>query len=473
VNNGFTFGGIKKSYITVREKKRPITAPIRRNLVSIPGYKGALIESTDVEVLIIPVLLLIEGYDQDEYRRNCEDFAAWIVQEKETELIFDDDPNRVYYAAVQGSFDPNEIVRIGEVQVNFLCPDPHKYGHEKYQAFSSETVIDVEGTAEAEPVISCTISADTTYVAISNGEEINLIGNPVKQEQTSFEPETAILKYTSDTLTGWTNSSSTSIEGAEQSGTLKTDGANLYTDDYGTGAGWHGPAQKTSLSSSIQDFRLDVGFDMRKTGNNQAGGLTVDLLDANSKIVASIMMTKHYGGLDTFYGKVRAGNQANGHDVIQEGWANYARAFNGVMRLYRRGNVWTAQVFYRVDGKFLSPVTHSWTDDDGIATAAITQVQARLLQRGSFPVVSQVIADINVNRLNDPAAGQVPIIARAGDVVEFDHANDIIRLNGEDITREKAFIGDYFVLKPGENTIICEPANAILGTEIRWRERWK
>lgn len=468
------FRGIKKSYLTVlKGRKRPTFAPIQRNILTISGRPGGYLQDSVTDIRTIEVPVLLQRGNFSDLQKLKEDLAAWLITENEEELIFDDEPDRVYYAAVNGSLDLDELTRTGKGTIVFICPDPYKYGPEKNQSFTSSGVVSVEGTVETYPIFKATISNDTTFVAVSNGDALNMIGMPAKQDETPYTPETVILKHTANTLTGWTVSAGASLEGADLTGTLKTDGNSFYSDSYGTSTNWHGPAMKTSLGQAVQDFRVDVGFNMKKTGNNQAGAVKVALLDASSRIVAHIIMTKHYGGVDTFSGRVRAGTSDVGHDVLQEGWADYKNGFDGVIRLYRKGTLWTAQVYYRVNGKFLAPVSHRWTDADSIASAPVTQVQARLLQRAAFPVVEQKIGDINVYRLNDPTEGQVSIIASAGDVIEFNHQDDIILKNGEPIIKEKAFIGEYFSLVPGANAILCEPSSSVSSIETRWRDRWR
>jgi hypothetical protein len=96
----------------------------------------------------------------------------------------------------------------------------------------------------------------------------------------------------------------------------------------------------------------------------------------------------------------------------------------------------------------------------------------QLWQYGTVPATTQRINDLKVFQINSPGSNQIPYVARAGDVVVFDHQNDIIRRNGEDITKEKAFIGEYFPLQKGLNTIFVEPAAAITSSKVRWRPKW-
>jgi predicted phage tail component-like protein len=472
LNNGFTFNNDRKDYVMTIGKRRTYWAPIKRQLTTVPNRPGALLSGTDTDVRVIEVDVEVSGDSAEELRKHAEDFAAWLITDEAKELVFDDELDRVYNAVIEGTFSADEIVSHGYGTITFICPDPYKYSEEKAVEFANVGTFMVNGSLESDPVIRCEIKADTTYVAVSDGERINLIGNPAKQEEIPYDPETPVLVSSANTLTGWTTSSTVSIEASDLTGVLKTDGNSYYTDDYGTSPNWHGPAMKKSLGTPLTNFRFDVGLSMVKTDIGQAGGIEVALLDASSVIVAKISLTKHYGGINTESVTVRAGTLANGHDVLTG--ADYPFDFNGVVRVYRSGNSWTAQVFYlKPDGNYLSPVTHTWLDTAGIASAPVAQVQARLIQRASFPVTDQKISDINVYKLNDPTAGQVPIIARAGDIIEFDHTNDEIRKNGEDFTKQKAFIGDYFSLSPGQNTIVAEPSDAIQNTEVRWRDRWR
>jgi predicted phage tail component-like protein len=462
------FNGVSKDYLKLTKGKiRPTFAPVTRNVLTVPGRPGGFLQSTDTNVRVLTVPVVIIG---DNLQKIKEDLASWLITEEACELIFPDELDRVYYAVVDGSVDLDEIVDFGEGVITFICTDPYKYSHEK--TVSNPNAFFVEGTAQTEPIIKAVIGADTTFIAVSDGDKLNLIGNPVKAEEAPYEPESPVFINGCNSLVGWTNSSSTSLEGTIQLGTLKTNG-DFYTDDYGVMSGaWHGPAMKTSIGQVLQDFRFDVGFTMAKTGANQAGSIEVSLLDASNNIVARVSMTKHFGGLDYLYARSRVGTSAIGFDVINENAAKSIAQITGIFRLKRKGNTWNAELFYYHEGKYHLGYSNSWVDTTNIYMAPVTQVQARLLQRGDFPVVQQRIADINIYKLNDPTAGQVPIVARAGDVIEFNHKDEVILKNGESILKEKAFIGEFFPLKQGLNTIVVEPAEAIQSVEVKWRDKW-
>jgi predicted phage tail component-like protein len=441
-------------------------------MLYVPGCAGGYLNDKTIEPRIIEVPVMLKALNLADLQKVKEDLAAWLITENPEELIFDDEPDRVYYAVVERSLDIEEFVNIGRGTITFICPDPYKYGPEKPVTFANTGVIPVNGTAETDPIIKVNITKDTTFVAVSNGDKLNMIGMPTKADQTPIAPETQVYNTTCNNLTGWT--SPTTTDDSVMAGTLKTNGADFYSDSYGSGTVWRGPAMKTSFGTTVKDFRFDVGFSMATTAGNQAGGIILSLLDAQNKPVAKLMMTKHFGGTNAYYAKFRAGSQAIGYDIINEtGKAVINKsAVSCIFRLWRKGNIWTAQIFEKVKGIYQTPYTVNWTDSNGIATADVAQIQVQLLARAAFPVVDQRIADIVFYRENNVNADQVPIVARVGDVIEFDHKSDIIRRNGEDVSDTKSFIGEYFRLSPGLNTIVAEPADSISNVEVRWRDKW-
>jgi phage-related protein len=416
---------------------------------------------------------MVSAESAEDLRKTAEDFADWLITDEPAELIFDDEEDRIYYAVVDGTFSPDELVVHGYGTITFLCPDPYKYEPEMSTEFIDAATFNVSGTIETEPVVSVTLDQDVTFVAVSNGDKINMVGRTADVDQATVVRNERKLWHQMDTLTGW--SDTTSVEGGVITGTVKTTGYTFYTDTYGTNAGWHGPAKKISIGSSVQDFQVDAL--VHQSGiKGQSGSLEIALLDASNNFVAKMLLSKRSASNPANWARIRAGSVASGHDIMNtrgandSTWAN----FDGMLRISRVGNKWTAYACL-IDSKGVQHTRagETWVDSTNIAAAPITQVQVQLWQYGTTPTTTQNIGDIKVYKINSVADTQVPIIASAGDVIEFDHQNDIIRKNGEDLTKEKAFIGEYFALNKGTNTIVVEPSDAIANTEVRWRPKWR
>lgn len=128
----FKFDGIQKPYIKVLEKERPYWSTINRTISEVPGKFGGRLSSTEIAPLVISVKLLIEAESKMDLLDKTEDLAAWLITDKPKQLVFDDRPNRAYYAVVEGDAIPEmEIVSFSTLEINFICPDPYKYGQEK------------------------------------------------------------------------------------------------------------------------------------------------------------------------------------------------------------------------------------------------------------------------------------------------------------------------------------------------------
>ncbi|MCA1183494.1 distal tail protein Dit [Bacillus licheniformis] len=170
-----TFNGITKHFVHATvETQRPIWAPVERELIEIPGRPGAFFRNTKVKPRIIPVGIIIKGVA--DLQKAKEEVAEWLITDKPAPLILPDEPDRTYYAMIDGEGQLSEIFKFGKGTVNFVCPDPYKYGAE--QSFSIGEAADPvghvqsNGTAPTYPIIECTFTqaADKYEVQLLNDD---------------------------------------------------------------------------------------------------------------------------------------------------------------------------------------------------------------------------------------------------------------------------------------------------------------
>src|SRR5690625_7008928 len=118
---------------------------------------GAHLSRTDIQVKEIVVPVIINAENIEDLQKIKEDMAEWLVHDEPKELIFKDEPDRVYYAVVDGELELDEIFSTGRGEITFICPDPYKYGPEKNIETTSDTfIVENNGTADAEPIIELT-----------------------------------------------------------------------------------------------------------------------------------------------------------------------------------------------------------------------------------------------------------------------------------------------------------------------------
>lgn len=474
---GITFNGIRNPYlVTLRGKRRPPWAPLERDIISLPGTDVSYAGETTVKPRVLSIPVLLESNSLKELQKMKEDLAEWLYSDSPKELIFDDEPDRVYYAMIHETFDVEEFVRIGAGMMEFICPDPYKYSTTTTERAGSNTVpIDNKGSVHTYPDIEMEITEPSTFVAVSNGEELNLIGRYGNVDEVPYVRKERVFWDELGTTVGWSNTNS--VEEGENTGVMKTSGHSFYTNDYGTGTKWHGPALKKSIGVSVQDFQVDAMI--RQIGSDgQVGSVEIALLDVNNRFVAKMTMSKRSAKNQAVWARMRAGTEVanQGHDIMNTRgdydwvWAK----FKGMIHISRIGKVWEASVgVLQSDGSYGTRAFRRWEDVRGLYTAPIAQVQIQVWKHGNTPATeTQHIDDVKVFRINKQQEG-IPYIVDTGDIVRFDHVNDVITINGEEVMKEKAFAGEYFSIKPGGSAIVAEPSDSVTNTVVRWKDRWR
>lgn len=458
----FTFNGTTKSYLYIaRGWSLPAWSPKERNLMHLSGRPGAILTNSETKERRFNVPIILNSQTFEEKERYVEELSEWLVHDVPFPLIFDKYPNRTLYAVVDGTPDFEQFFEQGEGVLSFICPDPYKYGPIQTEQLTDATTIHNAGTAPTYPRYTFNVTEPITHLDIVTDNAYMRLGRPVTVEETPFERETLIFNDDCSNLIGWAPSAS--VEDGMVSGTLKADAYFFYSDDYGNGTGWHGPAMKHSLSEAVVDFKLEVFLQQYAHEARRVGRAEVSVLDANNKTVAKVTMKKVTSGVLVNIGVVRAGSAQDGVDIINwTGEFNYTwNNFDGVLRILRVGRYWEAYIA-KVDG---NTWTHSsgnfdrWTDDAGISLAPITQVQVHLAVFGPNSPTTQKINNIRITRYNDNIADQVPYFAYPGDIIEIDFKIRKIFLNGEERMDLKGDLGNsYFPLHPGYNQLMLEPA---------------
>src|SRR5690625_1450998 len=125
----FEFNGVRKEYVEgVSGPGLSPWAPVEREFYEVPSMPGAWMKSKRiVKPRPLPIAVEIQGDSYWDYQKIKEDFALWLLHDEPKPLIRDAESDRIYYAVVDGKFDPEEIVSVGYGTIPFICPDPYKY----------------------------------------------------------------------------------------------------------------------------------------------------------------------------------------------------------------------------------------------------------------------------------------------------------------------------------------------------------
>jgi predicted phage tail component-like protein len=478
LNNGFTFNAVRKDYLLAIKKRRQYWAPIRRNFLTITGSPGALLDSTETDVRVIPVEVEVSAESAEDLRKVSEDFAEWLITTEPKELVFDDEKDRIYYAVIEGTFNPEEIISNGYGTINFICPDPCKYGQLKsitpVTNLSAPIIIQNNGTAETAPTFTFTLKQPTTYLDIIGDKDYMRIGQPANIEETPIAPKQVVLQDGLETTTGWANAQSSDIDGGVVAGVMLSNGYQFYATDYGVSDSWHGPAKIKSIGQSLTDFEAEVTLTLKNEDYKKHGRVELYLLDSSKLAVCKLSLKDISQGQDGNYTELRIGDSLNNHFIINErgnSW-DYWVNFEGILRISRVGNKWTAYVAkFDANKNHINTRNVEWTDVANQFTRNPTSVVVHIGAHGTIATNTMSTSEIKVSKINNPSASQVPQIGVAGDVFTFDHKTSKILKNGEVFTK-KDFGARFFKLQKGNNTLVFNPPEVIEEVKAEWRDAY-
>ncbi|KIL45767.1 distal tail protein Dit [Jeotgalibacillus soli] len=445
-------------------------------LFSVPSRPGALIKGVKYPPRTITMEVLFACDSAEELRKKLEDLNDILSLEEPAPLIFHDEYDRTYYAISERVTEGYEWNGFHVTTITFICPDPHKYGHENKENFvNGLATVRNNGYREAAPVFEIEVLEDITYMDIICSDAYMRIGEPVTVEQTPIQREEVVMNYKADNTTGWTTG--TDVDGGVPAGNFQTNGFSLNVQSYGTGSTWHGPTIKTSVPQApLQDFIAEFLLGFPSTSYDKRSRVEYYLLNDLSDAIAKVAMKRIGneglgntveirlgGGLDTEFLYVGKGEGAG------TAWAD----FRGIMRIGRIGNEWFFYVakFHPETGAHVNRMYRTYTDAELRFTGNLSQIQLHAGQTGTVPTEAVNIDDVLIKRVNTVTDNQVPYIAYAGDIIQIDMRDSSIKINGEYRSDLKDFGASFFMLPKGKTDLVLEPSTKLSG-KVTFRERF-
>lgn len=164
------------------EKEIPPGMPARE-VITVRGIGGETLGGVQSERGEYTVRVNIAGRTPQEAWRVREMLAAWALAPGYNKTARLEPTHRpgVYYEAIASSIEPPEFTpRFATVRLVFTLPDPHAkdIAPSSVDAEGGEMEFAIGGTADAQPVITQTLAADTDTVAwaLDDGEFMRLLG---------------------------------------------------------------------------------------------------------------------------------------------------------------------------------------------------------------------------------------------------------------------------------------------------------
>ncbi|MCB2484327.1 phage tail family protein, partial [Listeria monocytogenes] len=169
---GFTYAGIHSNDIpaVVNSIKRN-AINISENMQEVPAKIGGYFFGNSVGTRSFDINITLMGKSEAERVEIAHDLSNLIIQTNsfENEIIFDDEPEWVYY----GHFA--QMAELTELQtdnytttITFVCSDPRAYGEQREITVSeSPAIIEVEGSQLTSPIIHAIATEDLTSLSFA------------------------------------------------------------------------------------------------------------------------------------------------------------------------------------------------------------------------------------------------------------------------------------------------------------------
>jgi predicted phage tail component-like protein len=502
---GFVFRGKHSSeYGIIVNKVHPsLIAPLTPKLVSVPSRAGAHYFGKEMGVREFRVDITIVGTSQSDLFTKARDIAQWLYNDEneESELIFDQEPDKSYFAFLSGDTNLESLVTIGQTTLQFICPDPYAYGPEvETPAYTySPMFLTVGGKEPTYPIYHVKFIYPSSYFAITNKENYIHIGR--HSIDLTVKANQKMINDGMSTTATWTPHAT--VDGGSVTGSFYSNGYSFQVQTYGTGSAWHGPCLKKMIQDPIQDFTCEAIIGMYAKEQKQLGRVEIYLLDVNSNVIGKMALAdpsgyevsrfearagalsggKYFavyeGKIEKKKKKVPVTKKVKGKNVTSYQWITeeYStfRDFFGLIKIARRGNKWSAYIEKRdpKSGKAIASKSFYFTDKNNQYMQRVAGVAVHIGQYGNNPFMSPAyISHITLTNLVAIGSDEALEIFDAGDELIIDTEEGAVYLNGSPFMEHLNIGSDFFPLIPNvENELRYEPDEACEVT-VSYRPRY-
>lgn len=280
--------------------------PERTNYtVEVPSRHGAYYTGHKYGARTVSIDFLMLGSDLNSLQALKKALAFMLDIDRPAKLKFDDEPDKLLYAVLDGSTDVDEILKEGRGTLTFICHDPFYYAEAEKEftgASGGLMTINNLGTISTDPRFTLDFTGDCGFIALASPDGVIQIGNTSQVDEVALPKQEKLLHLNMTTNTGWTiNSASTKLKTGSSSvrGTMGNTTVGAKPTSYGTATtGWTGPSLRRDIPASIDATGLARYFEatfMFEFKSEKAGQVTTSTvkrdIDAAQKGILEISIT--------------------------------------------------------------------------------------------------------------------------------------------------------------------------------------
>ncbi|MFP4966768.1 distal tail protein Dit [Staphylococcus pseudintermedius] len=454
------------------------------------GRPGGVLSHIIESVRTIEVNLLIDAYGTG---RTLEDIVdevvSWLTTNEPVPLIFDREPDKIYYAMTTGGLDPSYFVTFAKVKANFVCLDPYKYAVDGNQntAISDAVSVVNSGTADTPVIVEARALQNSNYYMISKGDEDYFMIGDDDLDKPLKDYSPLILEDESQTLSGWNKQSTIDFTDNQTGG--KVGGSFIVSDskqsfylnnDSVSGNGWNGAMYKRSFSKQAQDFTTTVKFGINQK-NKGAVRFAQYIYDSDNRVIASIGYTNPNAkqAIGTIIVTLfdQSGNQQTIYKYKNNPSLYKLDSFVVYIRLTRKDDVFTVKSWkykefpYPLRKKAFDEHERQFVDGGNFYQRPVVALSLYSAKNGSNNVMPLYIFGTYTRELLPRPINARDMIIKKGDLITIDMATKNVLVNEESFLSEKTFGSNYFNVDKGHTELVINPPG-IFDTTVKWQDRF-
>ncbi|EGQ3288979.1 phage tail protein [Staphylococcus pseudintermedius] len=454
------------------------------------GRPGGVLSHIKESVRTIEVNLLIDAYGTG---RTLEDIVdevvSWLTTNEPVPLIFDREPDKIYYAMTTGGLDPSYFVTFAKVKANFVCLDPYKYAVDGNQntAISDAVSVVNSGTADTPVIVEARALQNSNYYMISKGDEDYFMIGDDDLDKPLKDYSPLILEDESQTLSGWNKQSTIDFTDNQTGG--KVGGSFIVSDskqsfylnnDSVSGNGWNGAMYKRSFSKQVQDFTTTVKFGINQK-NKGAVRFAQYIYDSDNRVIASIGYTNPNAkqAIGTIIVTLfdQSGNQQTIYKYKNNPSLYKLDSFVVYIRLTRKDDVFTVKSWkykefpYPLRKKAFDEHERQFVDGGNFYQRPVVALSLYSAKNGSNNVMPLYIFGTYTRELLPRPINARDMIIKKGDLITIDMATKNVLVNEESFLSEKTFGSNYFNVDKGHTELVINPPG-IFDTTVKWQDRF-
>lgn len=215
-------------------------------------------------------------------------------------------------------------------------------------------------------------------------------------------------------------------------------------------------------------------FTPENVGADKLGKLQYILNDANGKPLMIASVTDGTNKSRSLTANVTVYNGGTKYAILNQAVPSKYLDLDGYWNIKRSNNVWFISLYASNDaGKYTRIFYKKWTDTKKTYSRAISQAQLLTQAYSKNTACYMSLKEITIKTLDvEVKDDEIPLILRAGDVLEIDNETGAILRNGRPFYQYLNPSSSFIKLQSGSNGIAVYPADGFKNGSVSYVERY-